>query len=125
MHGMPSASLSTSGAADHFHPGDTLLYGANVHANGIRQHCLRFGGTGKPLLLVPGIVSPAALWQPVGRRLGRHFDVYVLDVRGRGLSESGPHLDYSIDACADDVIALTCSRHFHPDCRGGGPLDRN
>jgi N-formylmaleamate deformylase len=30
----------------------------------------------------------------------------VLDVRGRGLSESGPHLNYSLDACALDLLAF-------------------
>ncbi len=25
-------------------PSSTFLYGANVHANGIRQHYLRYGG---------------------------------------------------------------------------------
>jgi N-formylmaleamate deformylase len=84
----------------------TFLYGAHVRANGIRQHYLRYGGRGKPLVVVPGIVSPAAIWGFVAERLGRDFDTYVLDVRGRGLSESGAHLDYGLDACADDVIAF-------------------
>ncbi len=84
----------------------TFLYGSHVHANGIRQHYLRFGGSGPAMVVVPGIISPAALWGPVGERLARHFDVYVLDVRGRGLSESGDHLDYGLDACAADVVAF-------------------
>lgn len=84
----------------------TFLYGRNVHANGIRQHILRYGGRGPALLLIPGITSPAVTWGFVAERLGRHFDTWVLDVRGRGLSESGVHLDYGLDACADDVLAL-------------------
>lgn len=84
----------------------TYLYGANVHANGIRQHYLRYGGQGQPLLLVPGITSPAITWGFVAERLGRHFDTYVLDVRGRGLSESGPDLEYNTDSCADDISAF-------------------
>jgi N-formylmaleamate deformylase len=83
-----------------------LLYGANVHANGIRQHYLRFGGTGAPLILLPGITSPAATWAFVAERLSRHYDTYVVDVRGRGISESGPDIDYSLDACAADVAGL-------------------
>ncbi|WJR79900.1 alpha/beta hydrolase [Bradyrhizobium sp. NP1] len=83
-----------------------LLYGAHVRANGIRQHYLRFGGRGPALLLVPGIASPAAMWAFVAARLCEHFDVYVLDVRGRGLSEAGEHLDYGLDACAQDVVAF-------------------
>ncbi|MGV3654053.1 MAG: alpha/beta fold hydrolase [Noviherbaspirillum sp.] len=106
MDGASSSASSATGTPIRQGRENTMLYGANVHANGIRQHYLRFGGAGTPLLLVPGIVSPAALWQPVGQRLGKHFDVYVLDVRGRGLTESGSHLDYSVDACADDAIAI-------------------
>jgi N-formylmaleamate deformylase len=81
-------------------------YGAHLRANGIRQHYLRFGGKGPALVLVPGIASPAAMWSFVAARLCEHFDVYVLDVRGRGLSESGDHLDYGLDQCARDLIAF-------------------
>jgi N-formylmaleamate deformylase len=83
-----------------------LLYGKHVRANGIRQHYLRFGGKGTALILVPGIASPAAMWAFVAARICKHFDVYVLDVRGRGLSEAGDHLDYGLNACAQDIIAL-------------------
>lgn len=87
-------------------------YGGNVLANGIRQHYLRYGGPGEgrdardPVIVVPGITSPAITWGFVGERLGRQFDTYVLDVRGRGLSEAGDTLDYSLDAQAADVIAF-------------------
>jgi N-formylmaleamate deformylase len=90
----------------------TFQYGANVQANGIRQHYLRYGGaTGgrearDPVIIVPGITSPAPTWGFVAERFGRHFDTYILDVRGRGLSSSGPGLDYGLDAQAADVIAL-------------------
>ena len=90
----------------------TFLYGANVNANGIRQHYLRYGGTegvraGRPaVIVIPGITSPAVTWGFVGETLGRQFDTYVLDVRGRGLSEASSTLDYSLDAQAADVIAL-------------------
>jgi N-formylmaleamate deformylase len=90
----------------------TYLYGAQVHANGIRQHYLRYGGsegergTRDAVILVPGITSPAVTWGFVAERFGRHFDTYVLDVRGRGLSEAADTLDYSLDAQAADVIAL-------------------
>jgi N-formylmaleamate deformylase len=84
----------------------TYLYGGNIHANGIRQHYLRYGGKGKPVVIVPGITSPAVTWGFVAERFGRHFDTYVLDVRGRGLSEASDALDYSLDACAADVAAF-------------------
>jgi len=89
-----------------------FLYGAHVHANGIRQHYLRFGGTAgprsdrDPVILVPGITSPAATWGFVAEQLGAHLDCYVVDVRGRGLSQAGAGMDYSLDAQAADLVAL-------------------
>ncbi|MFT3691013.1 alpha/beta fold hydrolase [Paenirhodobacter sp.] len=81
------------------------MQGYNVHANGIRQHLIRYPGPGPELLLVPGITSPAITWGFVGARLAERFDVHILDVRGRGLSEAGD-LDYTLDAMAADVVAL-------------------
>lgn len=92
--------------------GSTFLYGGQLHANGIRQHYLRYGGTegaraGRDaVVIVPGITSPAVTWGFVGERFGRHFDTYVLDVRGRGLSEASDTLDYGLDAQAADLDAF-------------------
>nr|WP_279309222.1 alpha/beta hydrolase [Pseudomonas tolaasii] len=94
----------------------TFLYGGNVQANGIRQHYLRYGGKGPALILIPGITSPAITWGFVAERLGVQFDTYVLDVRGRGLSSTGPELDYSADTCADDIGAFAEALgldHYH------------
>ncbi|MBQ2262972.1 MAG: alpha/beta hydrolase [Loktanella sp.] len=82
-----------------------MTMGYNIRANGIRQHLIRHPGPGKQMLLVPGITSPAITWGFVADRLAEKFDVHVLDVRGRGLSETGD-LDYTLDAMADDVIAV-------------------
>lgn len=87
----------------------TFRYGGHVNANGIRQHYLRFGpsrpgGELDPVIVVPGITSPAATWAFVGERFGATFETYVLDVRGRGLSSSEDELDYSLDAQARDLI---------------------
>ncbi|AMR77211.1 alpha/beta fold hydrolase [Cupriavidus nantongensis] len=93
----------------------TFLYGAHVHANGIRQHYLRYGGQQgaraqrDAVIIVPGITSPAVTWGFVGERFGQQFDTYVLDVRGRGLSQAGPELDYSLDAQAADVVAFAAA----------------
>ena len=83
----------------------TFIYGANIAANGIRQHYLRYGGKGPVLVLLPGITSPAITWGFVGESLGLTFDTYIFDARGRGLSSSGAGLDYGLDAMADDVAA--------------------
>lgn len=81
------------------------MRGYHLHANGIRLHLIHYPGNGPALLLIPGITSPAITWGFVGERLADNFDVHVLDVRGRGLSEAGD-LDYTLDAMADDAVAL-------------------
>ncbi|SAL28784.1 alpha/beta hydrolase [Caballeronia cordobensis] len=93
----------------------TYLYGANVQANGIRQHYLRFGGAhvGRdPVIIVPGITSPAVTWAFVAEHIGKTFDTYVLDVRGRGLSSASDALDYSLDAQAADLNAFATALGF-------------
>lgn len=90
----------------------TFLYGAHVHANGIRQHYLRYGGHGPALILIPGITSPAITRGFVAERLGEKYDVYVLDVRGRGLSSSGPELAYDAETCAQDVNAFAAALNW-------------
>ncbi|WP_339375368.1 alpha/beta hydrolase [Paracoccus yeei] len=85
-----------------------MTNGYNVHANGIRHHLLHYPGPGPDLLLIPGITSPAITWGFVAERLAERYNVHVLDVRGRGLSEAGD-LDYSLDAMADDAIALVAA----------------
>ncbi|GBQ23770.1 esterase [Gluconacetobacter sacchari DSM 12717] len=89
-----------------------FLYGANVHANGIRQHYLRYGGQGQTMVLIPGITSPAITWGFVAEELARTFDVYVPDVRGRGLSATGPDLDYDLDSYAADVRGFIDALHL-------------
>lgn len=93
----------------------TFLYGANVHANNIRQHYLRYHHATSEtsqraaVVIVPGITSPAVTWGFVGEVFGRQFDTYVLDVRGRGLSAASDELDYSLDAQADDLVAFVAA----------------
>jgi len=82
-----------------------MTQGYSIHANGIRHHLINFKGDGPQMLLIPGITSPAITWGFVAEKLAQSFDVHVLDVRGRGLSEGGD-LDYSLDAMADDALAI-------------------
>jgi N-formylmaleamate deformylase len=67
---------------------------------------MRYGGKGPAVILIPGITSPAITWGFVAERLAERYDVYVIDVRGRGLSSTGPDLDYGLDAMAADVVGL-------------------
>ena len=86
--------------------GQTRFY---VQANGIKIHFLELTGDGPPLVLIPGITSPAFCWQFVAEALARTNHVYVLDNRGRGLSDSRPGLGYSLDDYAADTAGVIAS----------------
>lgn len=75
-----------------------------VDSGGVRLHVLDYGGDGRPLLVLPGITSPAVTWDFAVGELG---DVrpLVLDVRGRGLSDRAPGR-YALADYADDVAAV-------------------
>jgi N-formylmaleamate deformylase len=63
--------------------------------------------SGHPMVVVPGITTPAGAFDFAAARLaagGR--DVYVLDMRGRGLSERSPYGTHRSGDYADDVLAL-------------------
>ncbi|CAN5314367.1 alpha/beta hydrolase [soil metagenome] len=82
-------------------------YGAHLRVNGIRLHYLRRGRDGlPPLVIIPGISSPAATWAFVADRFADAFDTYVIDLRGRGLSSNEPDLDYGTAACVADIAGL-------------------
>jgi N-formylmaleamate deformylase len=75
-----------------------------VDSDGVRLHVLDYGGDGRPLLVLPGITSPAVTWDFAVRDLG---DVrpLVLDVRGRGLSDRAPGR-YALEDYAGDTAAV-------------------
>lgn len=61
-------------------------------------------GTGPSLVLVHGASADHTRFAPVIEALARHFTVYAMDRRGRG--DSGDHPDYSLQAEAEDVLAV-------------------
>jgi N-formylmaleamate deformylase len=71
-------------------PSTAGLSGVSRYApgNGIRLLFLEYGDAGRPdIVIVPGITSPAATWEFVAVELARDYHVFVMDVRGRGLSD--------------------------------------
>lgn len=79
-------------------------------SDGLRMHAARHvGGTGKPLVVVPGITTPAGAFAFAGARLAQSSgigDVYVLDMRGRGLSERAAYGRHRAGDYATDVLSL-------------------
>lgn len=72
----------------------------HLRANGIRLHYLDYAGGAPhqpPILIVPGITSPAVTWAFAAEKLAESHRVIVVDLRGRGLSESRPGLGYSLE----------------------------
>lgn len=94
--------------ADHADVRRANVRGMHCVANGIRLHYLDFNHTavGAPILLLPGITSPAVTWAFVAQRLATTRRVIVPDIRGRGLSESRPGLGYTLDDYAQDALGL-------------------
>ncbi|MGE4012351.1 MAG: alpha/beta fold hydrolase, partial [Alphaproteobacteria bacterium] len=81
----------------------TFPRGKHLTTNDVRLHYLEFGSAGQPLLLLPGITSPAITWAFVSERLAQWLHVYTLDIRGRGLSEQRPGLGYRLNDYALDA----------------------
>lgn len=76
----------------------------------LRLHAARHPGQqGPPVVIVPGITTPAGAFAFAARAVAGSpgaGDVYVLDMRGRGLSErAGPGRHRAADY-AEDVLAL-------------------
>jgi N-formylmaleamate deformylase len=75
-----------------------------VRSGDLRLHVLDYGGDGVPLVVLPGITSPAITMDFVARELTDLVRPIVVDVRGRGLSDSGK--SYTLDDYADDTVAV-------------------
>lgn len=69
--------------------------------DGLKIHGLDYGGPGHPLIILPGITSPAATMDFIARDLRSLGRVIVPDLRGRGLSDDAS--DFSLESYADDV----------------------
>jgi N-formylmaleamate deformylase len=75
-----------------------------VRNGAVRLHALDYGGDGVPLVVLPGITSPAITMDFVARELTDLVRPIVLDVRGRGLSDPGAA--YTLDDYASDTLAV-------------------
>jgi N-formylmaleamate deformylase len=75
-----------------------------VRSGDVALHVLDYGGDGVPLVVLPGITSPAITMDFVARELTDLVRPTVVDVRGRGLSDSGK--SYALEDYADDTVAV-------------------
>ncbi|WP_340688412.1 isochorismatase family protein [Amycolatopsis coloradensis] len=85
--------------------GDVPATSRWVTSGSVRLHVLDYGpADGVPVLVLPGITSPAVTMDFVVRELTDLVRPLVLDVRGRGLSDDAS--DYDLGSYAADVDAV-------------------
>jgi len=98
---MPTRSVNQAALAD---LADIPALSRWVTNGPARLHALDYGGDRTPLVVLPGITSPAITLDFVARRIGDLVRPIVLDVRGRGLSDGGGR--YTLEEYADDTEAV-------------------
>lgn len=98
---MSQRSVLQSGLAD---LADVPATSRWIRSGNVRLHALDYGGDLPPLVVLPGITSPAVTMDFVARELTDLVRPVVLDVRGRGLSDDGD--GYGLEEYAEDTEAL-------------------
>ncbi len=77
-----------------------------VVVDGLRLHLLDFGGDGRPILLLHGVVGQAWMWHDVAPLLTGVGHVLALDFRGYGDSQWSADRRYSTEDHASDVSGV-------------------
>ncbi|MGI9335216.1 MAG: alpha/beta fold hydrolase, partial [Gammaproteobacteria bacterium] len=65
----------------------------------------RAPGEGPPVVILHGLFGSGSNWRSVGRTLGAHFCVYLVDLRNHGASEHSRGMHYA--ELAADVLVWT------------------
>jgi 4,5:9,10-diseco-3-hydroxy-5,9,17-trioxoandrosta-1(10),2-diene-4-oate hydrolase len=82
----------------------TSVQEAFVLVDGMKVHYQR-AGSGRPLLLLHGLVGSAKNWRQNISFLARHSTVYAVDLFNMGQSQRVPGLDAGLEATADRLAA--------------------
>jgi N-formylmaleamate deformylase len=77
-----------------------------VDAGELRLHVLDYGGDGVPAIVLPGITSPAITQDFFVRELLPDLRPIVVDLRGRGLSDTPADGAYALGDYAADTAAI-------------------
>lgn len=74
-------------------------------AEGVQLEVLDFGGSGRPLVLLPGLGNTAHVFDEFAPKLAGIGRVYAVTRRGYGTS-SRPETGYDVDQLGQDVLAV-------------------
>lgn len=84
---------------------------------GIQLEVLDWGGTGRPLVLIPGLGDTAHIFDKFAPKLTAKYHVYGITRRGFGASSKPAPVtaNYDADRLGDDVLAVIAALHIdHP-----------
>ncbi|WP_026753424.1 alpha/beta fold hydrolase [Sediminibacter sp. Hel_I_10] len=75
-----------------------------ITTNGVQLHYVE-GGSGAPLICLPGWPQTWYSYQPVAQQLAKKYRVIIIDIRGMGSSEK-PQAGYDKKTMAEDILGL-------------------
>jgi pimeloyl-ACP methyl ester carboxylesterase len=84
----------------------------SVEVNGVRLHCLNWGGAGDPIVLLHATGFLGRIYAPIASALTRIGHVYSYDQRGHGDSSSAPDGEYDWQRTMDDLAAFIIAMGF-------------
>jgi len=83
-----------------------------IDINGVKLHCLDWGGSGAPLIILHATGMIGRVYRPIATALTALGHVYSYDQRGHGDSERSPDGIYTWDRTADDLEAFILTMGF-------------
>ncbi len=87
----------------------------NLNVNGVRLHCLDWGGDGDPIIVLHATGFLGRIYAPIASALTRIGHVYSYDQRGHGDSSPAPDGQYDWQRTMDDLAGFIIAMGF-----GGG-----
>jgi pimeloyl-ACP methyl ester carboxylesterase len=84
----------------------------SVEVNGLRLHCLAWGGAGDPIVVLHATGFLGRIYAPIAAALTRIGRVYSYDQRGHGDSSLTPDGHYDWQRTMDDLAAFITAMGF-------------
>jgi len=84
----------------------------SINVNGVRLHCLDWGGDGDPIVLLHATGFLGRIYAPIASALTRIGHVYSYDQRGHGDSSPAPDGQYDWQRTMEDLTAFITAMGF-------------